>query len=312
MEGLAPEALAKSRVSEGKHSLVGRDRRSSNVFVPLGRNSGLMTASDLKLEVRQVLETHRDCKADFVFVINVSYKDTKWEIQKRYGDMLYFKERMAAHINIRKMMKEFPSKMAGKTTFDIANEKLTELNIWLKDFLHNVKFISGSQAERQLFNFIELYFHQPTPKDRMGRCYPDRVLHMGYLRKLGGNKSGGSGNWKRRYMVLQQDLQYFEDEDAFRNGGLPKGVIKLNAFCVERKSDGLLNEFVVHTMPHSLVCRASSVEDMDGWIETLQHMSEGIRSNNRCSALHHQQKVEGEASHENESNEEEITWADIP
>lgn len=45
-----------------------------------------------------------------------------------------------------------------------------------------------------------------------------------------------------------RDLQYFEDEDAFRNGGLPKGSVRLNAFCVERKADGLLNEFVVHCM----------------------------------------------------------------
>ena len=82
----------------------------------------------------------------------------------------------------------------------------------------------------------------------MMRISPDRVHHMGFLRKLGGNKSGGTGNWKRRYMVLQQDLRYYENEDIFRNGGLPKGIIKLNAFCIEVKPDGLLNEFVIHTM----------------------------------------------------------------
>jgi hypothetical protein len=143
-----------------------------------------------------------------------------------------------------------PPPQAGKATFDHATAKISELNSWLADFLQNSGASSrpGSPLEQQLFNFIELYLHQPPLTDRMRRTFPDRVLHMGYLRKLGGNKAGGAGNWKRRYVVLQQDLLYYQDEDVFRNGGLPKGVVKLNAFCVETKPDALLHEFVVHSM----------------------------------------------------------------
>ena len=47
-------------------------KRSSNVFAALGRNSDLMTASNLRLFASHVLEVHRDNKADFVYVIQVS------------------------------------------------------------------------------------------------------------------------------------------------------------------------------------------------------------------------------------------------
>lgn len=136
----------------------------------------------------------------------------------------------------------------GKSNIDLATEKISELNVWLAEFLANTSFPPGSPLEQQVFNFIEVYLHQPPVRDRLSRQLPDRVLHMGYLRKLGGNKAGGAGNWKKRYMVLQQDLKYYEDEDTFRGGGLPKGVIRLNAFCVERRREALLHEFVVHAM----------------------------------------------------------------
>jgi hypothetical protein len=131
-------------------------------------------------------------------------------------------------------------------TYEVAIEMIPEVNAWLAEFLANSMIPPGSPLEQQLFNFMEVYLHQPPLRDRLSRALPDRVLHMGYLRKLGGNKTGGAGNWKKRYVVLQQDLKYYEDEDTFRNGGIPKGVIKLNAFCVERRLDALVYEFVVH------------------------------------------------------------------
>lgn len=36
--------------------------------------------------------------------------------------------------------------------------------------------------------------------------------------------------------------------------------------------------------PYPLVCRAASPEDLEGWVEALGHVGEGVRSNRmRCS-----------------------------
>lgn len=70
---------------------------------------------------------------------------------------------------------------AGRASFDNATAKIPDLNVWFACFVGSAgsAFPPGSQEEQQLFNFLELYLHQPTPKDRMARSFPDRVLHMG-------------------------------------------------------------------------------------------------------------------------------------
>ena len=103
------------------------------------------------------------------------------------------------------------------------------------------------------------------------------VKKMGYLLKFGGDKKGGSrGNWRRRYMVLEDDLKYFESEAAFMNGAEPKGVLRLNMFhvlpLVNKTSADKSNpehEFTIYAVPLELRCRASSELEMNSWINTL-------------------------------------------
>lgn len=64
------------------------------------------------------------------------------------------------------------------------------------------------------------------------RTAPGRIIKAGYLTKLGGNKQGGQGNWKKRYMVLQDDLKYYDSEQAYLQGGQPKGSVKLKTYYV--------------------------------------------------------------------------------
>lgn len=270
-----------------------------------------MSASDVGMFANKVLKTHPDNnKSDFIYVIQVSFLDSKWEIQKRHQDLQYFSDMMAEAVKQSKVVaKEFPAKSFGKTTFEEAIAKIPEINAWLAEFLANSDIPAGSAREQQLFNFMAVYMHQPPLRDRMCRALPDRVLHMGYLRKLGGNKNGGAGNWKRRYVVLQQDLRYYEDEDSFRNGGLPKGVILLNAFCVERRPDALLNEFVVHAMPYPLVCRAASEEDLDAWTTALQQVGDGVRGNGIIGLAMADKNSRQQAEEEVVSEEDDVKWA---
>lgn len=135
-------------------------------------------------------------------------------------------------------------------------------------------------------------------------------------------------------MVLQRDLLYYEDEDCFRNGGLPKGTISLNAFCVEERAGGLLNEFVIHSMyvlamagthcvafddvvmcrPHPLVCRAASPEDLQAWLQALRGIGEssrqGVLPAPRKSAANGFNTSATGSEEEDDDEEEEIVWAD--
>ena len=46
------------------------------------------------------------------------------------------------------------------------------------------------------------------------RSTSGKVIKEGWIRKLGGNKQGGSGNWKRRYLIMTDDLYYYESEQV--------------------------------------------------------------------------------------------------
>ena len=103
------------------------------------------------------------------------------------------------------------------------------------------------------------------------------IKKMGYLLKYGGDKKSSSrGNWRRRYMVLEDDLKYYESEAAFLNGSEPKGVLSLNMFHVlpllNKNSSDISNpehEFTIFAIPLELRCRASSEIEMSSWINTL-------------------------------------------
>lgn len=109
--------------------------------------------------------------------------------------------------------------------------------------------------------------------DISARIRPGQLLKAGYLEKLGGNKSGATGNWKKRYCVLQDDLKYYESEQLFANGGNPKGIIKLNAYFVTTAEEPNSHfEFTIHAMPYALTCRAESLVELNSWINTLSSL----------------------------------------
>ena len=153
------------------------------------------------------------------------------------------------------------------------------LHKWFDDFLDNVPM--SPSIQNQLYAFVRV--HDNTGPDRMptigrridltARIKPGTVLKAGTLEKLGGNKSGAAGNWKRRYAVLQDDIKYYESEQAFVNGAAPKGVVRLNAFFVTTADGDNPNfEFTVHAMPYPLICRAESALEMNAWVDTLNSL----------------------------------------
>ena len=98
----------------------------------------------------------------------------------------------------------------------------------------------------------------------------DIVRKTGYVTKLGGAHDGKTGNWKKRFMVLKDDLYYYEDEDAYDKGKDAKGVIQLDSYFVVKKDGENENcEFTIFAVPKPLVCHALCREDMDSWYELL-------------------------------------------
>jgi hypothetical protein len=129
-------------------------------------------------------------------------------------------------------------------------------------------------SDSNVFSFFFQFYRGSASQSRRiditARIRPGQVLKAGYLQKLGGNKSGGAGNWKKRYCVFQDDLKYYESEEIFSNGGAHKGMVKLNAFFVTTAEEPNTNfEFTIHAMPYSLTCRAESLLELNSWVNTL-------------------------------------------
>lgn len=97
------------------------------------------------------------------------------------------------------------------------------------------------------------------------------LVKTGYVTKLGGNKHGGQGNWKRRYLVLGEDIKYYLSEEDFLKQRSPKGIISLSSYVVmPSDTPNISHEFTIYTIPFPLTCRADNELEMNSWIETLR------------------------------------------
>lgn len=216
------------------------------------------------------------------FVLEVKKNGLTWETKKRYSEFHFFQQ--AVHPHCASVKTSFPNKTMGKLSPEALEKRRQGLEEWFHDFLDNVAM--GPELQSQLDAFLapksEGVEDDPSAPagrgsriDNLTRISPGKVLKAGYLQKLGGNKTGSQGNWKKRYFVLQDDMKYYEDENTFSNGGAGKGLVKLNVFFVSC-GDGENSEFqfTVHAMPHPLVCRAESKEEMDSWVNTLNSLAD--------------------------------------
>jgi hypothetical protein len=164
---------------------------------------------------------------------------------------------------------------------------LMDLKIWFREYL-----TEGPLFDHQEFVLTSTFFEvdknlgvnrTPVLTERIDLTQRlasgSGIRKMGYMAKYGGDKKGTSGNWKRRYFVLEDDLEYFENEAAYLAGLPPKGKIVLNAYRViprvnsdQRDSTNLEFEFTIHALPLSLTCRAENELEMQSWIDTINSL----------------------------------------
>lgn len=99
--------------------------------------------------------------------------------------------------------------------------------------------------------------------------HPD-VLFSGFLDKQGGGL-GGRKSWNKRYFVLtDRNLSYYKTKEDFEKGSKPAGVILLNAYFVCDTENKDACEFMIHSYPKSLICRADSPKTMLDWMSELR------------------------------------------
>jgi len=102
------------------------------------------------------------------------------------------------------------------------------------------------------------------------RVQPGQVHKSGFVTKLGGAHDGRPGNWKKRFMVLKDDLYYYEDQATYEKGKEAKGVIRLDSFfCVRKDGENPEHEFTIFAVPKPLVCHAESKEELESWVKVL-------------------------------------------
>mmetsp|Transcript_63835 Transcript_63835/g.128279 ORF Transcript_63835/g.128279 Transcript_63835/m.128279 type:complete len:270 (-) Transcript_63835:413-1222(-) len=218
-----------------------------------------------------------DSTAYTVYTIQCTKEGNTWAVEKRFSDLHDFEENIRDQVEIRA---PFPSKQANKLTGQLSagqkEERQETIRVWLNELLKQ----SVSQVViAQIFNFFNVLKHtdQYETKSAMRRHAPGRVHFEGYVTKLGGNKDDpynlAKGKWARRYLVLQDDLRFFQDEATWRRGGAPKGVVSLDTFFVSSEGQGGM--FTVHAVPSPFICRTEKPEEAEAWVAALDEFAFG-------------------------------------
>ena len=205
-------------------------------------------------------------------------------VKKLIADFYFFQASVCdktSHMNVKFPDEPIPGESSSMVKF------MLELKLWLREYLTDGPIFSHEEFV-QVSTFFEVERNlgvnrTPVLMERMDM--PQRlpsgsgIKKMGYMLKYGGDKNGTSGNWKRRYFVLEDDLEYFENEASYLAGQPPKGKIVLNAYRVsprvnsdQRDATNLEFEFTIYALPLSLTCRADSELEMQSWITTINSL----------------------------------------
>ena len=81
-------------------------------------------------------------------------------------------------------------------------------------------------------------------------------------------KPGKQKLWKIRYFVLADNLAYFENEDAYRSGKKPKGIICLDFAAISPHTDK--NKITLRTPGKFLLLKAKDEGEIETWFKALK------------------------------------------
>ena len=151
------------------------------------------------------------------YTVELKREGNTWTVEKRYSELLEFSESIEELVELQE---GFPPKILGTLTQAQKEERQAGISKWVSELLRTR---IARNVIAQVHNFLELSEHvqqfssQTTLKHR--RDYGS-VIHEGWVTKLGGNKDDPynmqKGTWHKRYMVLQDDLRYFESDRSYK------------------------------------------------------------------------------------------------
>jgi len=248
---------------------------SSSKTIVVEQNAIKTKLSGLNVQIPDFEEKHQGKDTYIAYRVIVEKEGDSWTLYKRYSDFHFFFSNISSYCD--SMANIFPPKQVGSMRQEQIEARRQQMNAFFLEFL---AMPMNDVILSQTYNFFEVYEHSMGIDDGTSkrtkikaRIAPGQLIKAGYITKLGGNKDGRTGNWKRRYLVLQDDLKYYNDENSFKRGGAPKGIVKLNSFFVPTPEIGPTNpenQFSIHALPFSFVCRADSTQEMLSWVQILK------------------------------------------
>jgi hypothetical protein len=234
--------------------------------MPLLKRRASKTIAGLVAEVMGFTDkVEMDSTSATYFTVQCTKEGSTWSVEKRYSEFFGFEADLKTQVEIEA---PFPPKLAKLTALTQAQkeERRVAINAWVYELLSQPL---GPTVLAQIYNFFEVMANIDIyeSKSAMRRHTPGRVLFEGYVAKLGGNKDDPynltKGTWTKRYMVLQDDIKYFADEQSWRKGLAPKGSISLDNFFVTAEG-GASTMFTLHAVPWPLVCKANDPAQVRG------------------------------------------------
>lgn len=202
-----------------------------------------------------------------MYILKVTMGGEGWDLSKRYSDFFFFQQNLDKKI-YGSMSSPFPPKLMGTLTAEQMDTRMEQLKAWFAEFL---AMPITPRVLAQLNSFLRVIENTKQAGSLADvRKFPGMIIKTGYLSKLGGNKAGGAGNWKRRYCVLTDDLVYYETEEIYQNGGAAKGKVSMNCIYCPNPDETDEHEFTIYAIPYEFTVRAETHEEMMDWVKTFQ------------------------------------------
>lgn len=199
---------------------------------------------------------------------DVSYQNsTKWVVVRTYREVQFFKlciSEVASHL-----IAKFPDSQSDCPKF------LMELNSWFSELCEH-----SYLATFQLAAFLDVANSGKTrdEDDSIYRISKRLTIRCGYLTVREENiLSTRASAFARKFVVLSDNIALYDNEVNYKNDDFPGKIFELDSYFVNTSDEPNESyDFFIHSSNGTLLCRASSEEDMTTWVKVLMQLPDGV------------------------------------
>jgi hypothetical protein len=230
-------------------------------------------------------------------------KEYLYTLRKTYADFRFFKESNSESINFR-MVNEFPLLKETKDTLkdqatvpNLLTSKATiMLDTWFTEYISGGPTPLSQHGLEALNGFFSMTLQQKHVHAHVKNTRADNAAllmrhdHDSISLKCGtvqmsikGESKGESPAWREVFLVLSDDLNYFESQHHFQEDHPRAGFLSLDALWVYDpnpkpnptvSSSNEYFEFIVRTPLMLVTFRVQSEEEVASWVGALNMLSE--------------------------------------